>query len=236
MHKWKLSFCMFIAIIVLTGCLYPESERRKNELPNKEQVKFVQEAVNSFQKTNDGRLPLKTKDTETPAFQKYMIDFNRLIPQYIAEPPSNSYENGGIFQYVIVNVDTDPTVRIFDLRIAEKIREIKLFIQAYGQPPFKEKIADNVFSLNFSKLGYKEEPTVMSPYTNQQLRFVATGDGEIYVDYLSDIFQIIKDKPHEYQYGDDVREILMENSIFVPAYSLPYTIDEQTNEPIFFVK
>ncbi len=35
-----------------------------------------------------------------------------------------------------------PTVKIFDLRIAETIRELKLRMNVQGYPPFKEKIAE----------------------------------------------------------------------------------------------
>ena len=52
---------------------------------------------------------------------KYPIDFKRLVPQYMAEPPGNAYESGGVFQYVIVNAEKNPTVKIFDLRIADLI-------------------------------------------------------------------------------------------------------------------
>ena len=41
--------------------------------------------------------------------------------------------------------------------MAETISEIKLRIEIQGYPPFKEKIADNVFTLDFKKLGYKED-------------------------------------------------------------------------------
>lgn len=236
MGKWKVSFSLLCIVFLLTGCLYPQSERNKNQVPYKEQIQAVQSAVEQYQADQEGRLPIKTKDQDTPIYQKYLLDFTKIVPQYLAENPSNSFEEGGIFQYVLVDVETDPQVKIFDLRMAEKIREIKLLMKAYGQPPFKEKYADNVFTLNFEKLGLNEEPTVISPFTKQALSFVVTGDGEVYVDYLSDLYQVLQDQAHSYKYGDDIREILVTDSMFVPAYSLPYTIDEETNEPIFFVK
>ncbi|MBA4536073.1 hypothetical protein H1Z61_02690 [Bacillus aquiflavi] len=235
MRIWKLSSSLFLVMMLLTGCLYPEEELAENQTPYKEQVQAVQAAINQFQEANEGVLPIKTTEGDTPLYQKYLIDFKRLVPQYLSEPPGNSYENGGVFQYVIINPETDVQVKIFDLRIAEKIREIKLLIKAYGNPPFKEKIAQNVYSLNFDKLGYKEEPTVTSPYTNQSLSFVVTESGEIYVDYRNDLLQALQEKDHSFKPGDDIRSILVEDSMFVPAYSLPYTIDESSKEPIFLM-
>ena len=35
-------------------------------------------AVNQFQEDNGGILPIKTKDANTPIYQKYPIDFKRI--------------------------------------------------------------------------------------------------------------------------------------------------------------
>lgn len=234
--KRRVVIVFFMLTIALTGCLYPQAERAKNALPHKEQIQAVQLAVEQFQQANDGRLPIKTKGNDTPIYQKYLIDFKKLVPQYLLHTPDNSFEEGGLFQYVLIDVEENPTVKVFDLRMAEAIREMKLYIKAYGQPPFKEKHADNVFTLHFEKLGYEKEPTVISPFTNEPLSFVATGDGEVYVDYLPDLYQKLQNVKHEYIYGEDVRGVLVKDSIFVPAYSLPYTVDKETNNPIFFVK
>ena len=108
-------------IILLSGCMYPEEEKVQNNTPYEDQVQSVQTAVNQFQKDNGGILPIKNSDETTPVFQKYMIDFKRIIPEYLAEPPSNAFESGGVFQYVIVLKDKVPIVKIFDLRVAETL-------------------------------------------------------------------------------------------------------------------
>ena len=87
-----------------------------------------------------------------------MIDFKRIVPEYLAEPPGNAFESGGVFQYVIVNAEKDPTVKIFDLRIADTLSEINLRVKVQGYPPYKEKVAENVYTLDFEKLGYEDEP------------------------------------------------------------------------------
>ena len=54
--------------------------------------------------------------------------------------------------------------------------------------------------------------------------------------YRADLYQAMKNKENKPEPGKDIRNILVEDSDFVPAYSLPYTIDPGTNDPIFLVK
>ncbi|MFB6465996.1 hypothetical protein ACE38V_04145 [Cytobacillus sp. Hz8] len=225
--------CMFF---LMAGCAYPQEKMKESQVPYEDQVSAVQKAVDHYQKDNDGILPIKTRDQSTPIYQKYPIDFKKLAPQYMAEPPGNSYESGGVFQYVLVDVEKKPTVKIFDLRIAETIRELKLRIQAKKYPPFKEVLGKNIFTLDYKKLGMKEEPVVTSPYSKQSLPFVITGDAEIYVDYRNDLVQALQKHKNTYHQGEDIRDILVKDSMFVPAYSLPYTIDDKSKEPIFLEK
>ncbi|MBM7651450.1 hypothetical protein [Neobacillus cucumis] len=227
-----LSFLVLTAILI-SGCMYPEEKLTQNQIPYKDQIKTVQTAVDDFQKDNGGILPIKTKEANTPIYQKYPIDFKKIAPKYIAEPPGNAYESGGIFQYVLVNVETNPTVKLLDLRLADTIRDIKLRISTNGYPPYKKQLARNVFTLDYSKLGYKNDPYVVSPFTNQNLSLVITGDAEVYVDYRPDLYQAMKKTHQVLKPGEDIRSILMDDSMFVPAYSLPITIDPKTKEPVF---
>lgn len=235
--KWKVHGLFFILIVfLLTGCMYPEENLAKNQTPYKDQIQAVQTAVNEFKKDNGGILPIKTKEAETPIFQKYPIDFKKISPKYLAEPPGNAYENGGVFQYVLVDVETNPTVKLFDLRITDTIRDINLRLKAKGYPPYKDQIAKNVFSLDYKQLGYKKDPYAVSPFTNQNLSFVITGNAEVYVDYRPDLYQALKKTGKKIKPGEDIRSLLVNDSMFVPAYSLPYTVDPKTNEPVFLEK
>ena len=215
--------------------MYPDERKAENKIPYEDQLDSVQKVVEQFQDEKDGILPIKTRDQDTPIYIKYPIDFSQIVPNYLSSPPGNSFESGGIFQYVLIDVETDPTVKLVDLRIAEKIREIKIRLQAHKYPPFKEALADNVYSVDFSQLGYKSEPYVESPFSHNNLSFVMDGKGEIYVDYISDLYQVLKDSNESYQNGDNIINILTKDSPFVPAYSLPYTVDEN-NEPIYMAK
>jgi len=220
-------------LLFLTGCMYPKENLAQNQVPYDAQINMVQEAVNQFQESNNGILPIKTKDASTPIYQKYLIDFKKIVPEYISEVPGNAYESGGVFQYVLVDVENEPTVKLLDLRVAETIREIKIKIQANKYPPFKGQLSKNLFTLDFSKIGYTEEPVAVSPYTGKNLPYVITGEGEIYVDYRSDLYQVIKENEYNLTPGEDIRYILTENSPIVPGYSLPYTVDPENGEPIF---
>ncbi|GLB58001.1 hypothetical protein [Cytobacillus sp. NCCP-133] len=235
----KKALTIFLLLLLtgmsLTGCMYPEEKRFQNQTAYKDQLQSVQSAVDQYREDNGGLLPIKTREQTTPIYQKYPIDFKKIAPKYMAEPPGNAFESGGVFQYVLVDAETDPTVKIFDLRIAETIRDINLRIKAHGFPPYKEQIAENVYTMDFNKLGFKEEPKALSPYSGQGLPFIVTGSAEVYVDYRVDLFQALKEKKSNFKPGDDIRDILVEDSAFVPSYSLPYTIDPETNDPIFLV-
>lgn len=228
-------FSLIFVSCILSGCLYPK-ERIAQQIPAETSVQQVQEAVEAYQSENNGLLPIKNKDSEMDQYIKYLIDFTKLVPQYLPEIPANAYEAGGVFQYVIITPETNPTVKIFDMEIAERIREINIRLSMQKYPPFKEVIHDNVFSLDFNKLGYEQEPVIISPFSGQNLPFIISSDGEIYVDYSADIYQILQEKDVEQvEKYKDLRSLLVEDSIFVPAYSLPYTIDD-FGAPVFIIK
>jgi hypothetical protein len=235
MNKLMKILPIIIIVSLMSGCMYPAENMARNQIPYEEQIASVQSAVEKFQSDNGGILPIKTKDAETPIYQKYLVDFQKIVPRYLSEVPGNAFENGGIFQYVLIDVETEPKVKLFDLRMAETIRDIKLRIKMQEYPPFKEQIAGQVFSLDYQELGFSVEPAAQSPFTGANLPYVITGDGEIYVDYRSDLYQLVKEG-HKVAAGEDIRHILTENSNFVPAYSLPYTIDPSSGEPIFLEK
>jgi hypothetical protein len=219
--------------LLLTGCMFPEDHISQNTIPYQDQLQTVQNAIDQFQKDQGGILPIKTFDQTTPIYHKYPIDFKRLVPEYMTEPPGNAYESGGVFQYVIIDVESNPTVKLYDLRMADLISEINLRIKVQGYPPYKSKIAENIYTLDFEKLGYEEDPYITSPYTNQHLSFVINHKAEVFVDYRPDLYAAIKNKKIDYKTGEDIRDILVEDSPFVPAYSFPYTIDSKTKEPVF---
>lgn len=234
----KLS--LLIAVITLLGgCLYPEAEKMKNQESYQIQMDLVQRAIDQFQKDEGGILPIQTKDANTPIYQKYVVNMKKISPRYMAEPPDSAYEAGGYFQYVLVNVETNPTVKLLDIRLAQAIQDLSLRLNAYrqqkGYPPFKERLANHAFTLDYEKLGLKEAPTVTSPYSQKELYLILDEKGEIFVDYTPDLYDLLQKYKGDIKSGEDLRKILVDTSDFVPAYSLAYTVDDK-NKPIFSEK
>lgn len=228
---WGFFIFLVMTALALTGCAYPQESRAQNQVPDVDQLASVQRAVNEFQ-AETGVLPIKDSELDTDIFIKYKIDFEKLVPKYIASPPANAYEKGGIFQYVLWNVEEEPTVKLVDLRVPERIREVNMRFMATAYPQYKDKIIEHIYTINFENIGYKEEITVQSPYTTNLLPIVVTAEGHLYVDYSMDLYQFMTDNAIVATPGEDIRTLLAEAYPVVPAYSLPYTVDAN-NEPIF---
>ncbi len=220
-----------LCTVILSACMYPEELRVENQVPDVDQLAAVQRAVEEF-KAETGVLPIKTRDMDTDIFIKYLIDFDKLVPKYLASPPANSFEKGGIFQYIIWDPEKNPTVKLVDLRTPERIREVKIRFIGTTYPQYKDQIAPFIYTINYKNIGYKEEITVPSPYSNNDLPLVVTSEGDIYADYSVDLYQFMQNNDITVKPGDDIRLILADYYPVVPAYSLPYTIDENNN-PIF---
>lgn len=226
-----------LLLIVLSGCLYPNERRAENQIPYLDQIESVQRAVEQFQQ-DTGVLPIHTREMGTPIYQKYPVDFSQLIPRYLQQAPGNSFENGGIFQYVLVNVEENPEVKVLNLSGMSEIRELQMRVRQYEKKnqyaPIDEMVDTGLFTLQFDKLGYKEAPKINSPYFDTSLPLLMDNSGQVYIDYRIDLNIALNEFEHSFQPGDDVREILVQNSPIVPAFSIPYTIDAN-GEPIFFM-
>lgn len=234
MKKIRLLVTLTLVVMLLAGCAYKSKEQPETLLPYEDQLAAVQTAVNSFRETSGGLLPIKTRDMETDQYIKYPIDFKKIVPDYMGTAPANSYEAGGIYQYVLMEVEENPTVKLVDLRLADTIRDINLRRSINGFAPVEETIAEGVYKINYLKMGYKDEISVQSPYSDTQLPLVATGDGQVYVDYSIELNRLLQDYDQEIKPGDDIRFLLTDNFAIVPAYSLPYTVNEK-REPEFMI-
>ena len=104
-----------------------------------------------------------------------------------------------------------------------------------GYVPFNESVGENVYAVDYKAMGFKEQPTVPSPYSDTFLPIVVGGDGIFYVDYSIDLNRILKEQQPDVKVGEDIRYLLADNYPVLPAYSLPYTVNEN-NEPVFMKK
>ncbi len=222
---------LIMSAFVLSGCMYPEEMKVENQIPAQDQVDAVQRAINEY-KEDTGVLPIKNRDMDTDIFIKYIIDFEKLVPKYISSAPPNAYEKGGIFQYVIWEAETNPTVKLVDLRTPDKIRDVNARIAVKKYPQYDKEIADYVYTINHRNLGYEEPLTVPSPYTNNFLPLILSSEGKVYVDYSVDLNLFIQEQNLTLTEGEDIRSYLADHYPVLPAYSLPYTVNEH-NEPVF---
>ncbi|WP_280768236.1 hypothetical protein [Salipaludibacillus daqingensis] len=229
MTYFRLGF-LVVVITLLTGCLYPDEERRQNQAPYEDQLQSVQAAVVQYQE-NTGVLPIKTRDADTPIFRKYPINFSQLIPAYLQQPPGNSFESGGQYQYVLVTPEDTPEVKLIDLNTVRIIQDLERKIFQYRSQndyaPIKEVVGSELLKLDFDALGYDEEPLVDSPFhPNHKLPLLFQTDGSIVIDYSLDIQHYAEEYEWDNeQEKEDLLWLLVEESPFVPVYSIPQTIE-----------
>ncbi|GAB3052798.1 hypothetical protein [Virgibacillus ainsalahensis] len=229
-------FSLLILTFFLSGCLYPDSEKSENQVPNEQQLENVQNAVEKYREESGGLVPIKTKENDTPIFQKYLIDFNALKEtNSLSEIPGNAFENGGVYQYTIITPDDNPQVKLIDLRNTDTIRSVNVQLDIYRNehiyPPFGDEIAEDVYNIDYKELGYDTAPTVVSPFSGENLPVIMDVNGNLFIDYRIDLNNALNEYEHDYGEGDDIRYLLADKSPFVPAYSLPYTIEN--GEPVF---
>ncbi|MCM3756858.1 hypothetical protein M3197_05080 [Sporosarcina aquimarina] len=234
MKRMLLLPIVAILSIFLSGCMYPQDEIESKQRPYEDQLGTVQKAVDTYREQSQGLLPIKTRDMDVDQYIKYPIDFTKIVPSLTEKIPSNAYEQGGIYQYVLMDVEENPTVKLVDLRVAERIRELILRKTVNGVLPFKDPVQEgaNVYEVDFEKMGLKEPLTVESPYSDAHLPLVVGGDGNFYIDYSIDLNRILEKEKPDVKPGEDIRYLLSEKHPILPAYSLPYTVNEN-NEPIF---
>lgn len=237
--KQLRTYISLALIVFLTACLYPEERKLQNQIPYEDQLSAVQQAVDNYMRDH-GVLPIMNRDLDTPIYQKYPIDFNKLIPRYMQEPPGNAYESGGVYQYVLVDVEEKPTVKLIDLRVVEAVRDYQFQISRYKREhkflPFGKVLNKELFQLNHEALGYESIPQVRSPITGNNLPFIVNGKGEIFIDYSQDLYQLLQKYGDRYNFKegrDDIRQIIVDHSPFVPVFSVPYTV--KNGEPEFLL-
>lgn len=224
--KNKVQFILICIIpFLLAGCMYPDKELAKNKVPPQVQLETVQNAVNAYRKDTNGLLPIKTKPADTPIYEQHLIDFGPLKQRgLIDQIPGSAFENGGYYQYSIIDPDHKATVKVIDLRMSEKLRTVQARLQTYRQintyPPFGKPIQGDLYELDYKKLKMNERPSVESPYSHKRLPIIMDTDGKLYVDYRIDFYELIQEKPKEAKEAADLRELLTEDSPVVPAYSM----------------
>lgn len=232
----QVAVILILTVLMTSGCLYPRERITGGFESIPGQIEQVQSAVDQFQ-ADKSVLPIKTVSADTPIFQKYVIDFERL-GSYMLKPPSNAFENGGHLLYVLIDVENNPTVKVFDLRVSDTLRpvqaEVFRYLQKHNRYPRGMEISPGVFHLNVDLLD-EADIEIPSPYTRDiQLPLVMDSQGMVYVDYRPDLMRSLQNLDAPPPSEDfDLRYLLTERSPFVPAHSLPYKYEE--GDPVFNV-
>jgi hypothetical protein len=226
--KW-LPGMFSLVLLLAAGCMYPEEERMQlDRLP--EQVAQVQGAVDAYYRENRV-LPYKYTEEDEKLTTKYKVNFEEL-KGILGNIPPSAFEKGGYFLFVLVDVEKDPKVRLFDLRVNDAVMKVQAEVNGYVKQhhslPVKEKISGPFYTVDFQKL--RMDPVeVPSPYSGENLPLVVDGQGKVFLDYRAEVmkkWQNAKEKPDE---ETDLRLWLSEDAIFVPAFSPQ--IQMEGNEP-----
>jgi hypothetical protein len=227
----RVSFALLSVVIltILSGCMYPKEQRKEYQVNPAEYIAVVQGAIDSFHEKT-GVLPIKNSTMQTPIYEKYVIDFTKLQKSnQLSAIPANAFEMGGVFQYVLIDAETKPLVKLLDLAAAQAAGDVQKMVDDYkkshsGNLPKGSTISPGIYQVNFDIMN-KKQPQVMSTYNRQNvLQYLVLDSGIVSIDYTFDIMKIISDKgiavPSDT--NADLRDILVHNSYFVPTNSLPY--------------
>ncbi|MEW9699001.1 hypothetical protein [Paenibacillus sp. SI8] len=234
--KWiSLAICI---VWLLSGCAYPQELRKENQINPAEFITVVQQAIDHYQEKT-GVLPIKNSEMTTPLYEKYVIDFGKLKKtNLLSSVPANAFESGGIFIYVLVDVETKPLVKLMDLSAYQSVEDVQKKVDDYkakhgGQLPEGIAINDTFDYVDFEKLGMKS-PEIKSDYNRPNLitYMLHKNSGKVAIDYGMDIMKTIQSgslasslKPDQ-----DLRELLVAKSFFVPIRSYAYLW--QNNQPM----
>jgi hypothetical protein len=220
----SLPVMLALVSAVLSGCLYPEERKLQNQVPSSYYLEATQKAIDQF-KADTGVLPIANKPLDTPIFEKYEIDFRRLMPKYLPDAPANSFEKGGVYKYVLIDVETKPTVRLIHLGVVSKVADVQQAVIRYlhnrGSLPIRQELGNGYYSIDFGAIAMKEVQ-VESMVSNQLLPLIMNEQGEVGIDYASDIAVILRNGKAQVPKDTDPRYVMARESMFVPIKSFPY--------------
>jgi len=225
---WQTSGLALAALLLvaLTGCLYPEDRTPRNDATAREAVLTVQDAVDRY-KEQTGVLPIQNADETVPLYEKYKVDLGKLKRMgYIGRIPSAAFENGGNYQFLVVDEETKPLVRLLDVTAFQAVDSVQKKMDQYRSSRGNRLAAgDEMYpglrSVDFAKLGMKD-PGVRSMFSNQTLNWLVDEQGKVYADYGIDIATAAKKAGTEPASNEDLRRVLVEESYYVPVRSPEY--------------
>lgn len=223
MTRLKITALAVLAVVIATGCQMRTEEYSRQVMQNlPQEVQQVQAALDRYMEETPV-LPIKSSQGYS-LYEKYVLDLNRLDP-YLGSRPTNSYEKGGHFVFVVADPGTgeDHQVRVLDLRVTEEIRDLKRRVDRYQQSngtwPRDSQAGEGLYNLDYAVLGI-EPVTIPSPYSSQwSLPVLIDANGALFLDYRADVLRLMEEKKLKAEEQQDLREWLWQDSLLVPAYS-----------------
>ncbi|SFX01052.1 hypothetical protein SAMN04487866_101182 [Thermoactinomyces sp. DSM 45891] len=206
-------------MLLLSGCTYPnELNQQVDDLPI--HIERVQSAVASYQHEKKV-LPYKYKEEERIFTSKYLVDFQAISGRM--EIPPTAFERGGSYLYVLTDVEKQAMVRVFDLRLNDKVKTFEERVGRYYQQnhtyPLGTRVSPSLYEIDFKKLG-GEVSKIRSPYhSNIELSYLISDKGVLYLDYRMDYMRFIQSAKEKPAVGTDLRQWINPLSLQVPAYS-----------------
>lgn len=214
-----------VCIALLSGCLYPK-DQRDQQIAAKESVMIVQKAVERFKEEREV-LPIKNSSPDTPLYEKFVIDFSKLIQfHYLSSIPTSAFERGGSAYFLIINEETKPEVKLMDLvtfqSVAKVQKAVDRYYDAHGKLPYGEQAVPEFYWIDYEALR-ERSPDLRSVYSGQTLNLIMHESGQVFVDYSIDIMQTLtRLNLDQVDPRVDLRTLLVNESYYVPVKSCPY--------------
>lgn len=218
--------CLAALALSLTGCMYPEEESPGNDVSARQSVLTVQDAVDRYQQ-DQGLLPIVSAEESVPVYEKFKIDLGKLKRMgYLGSIPNVAYESGGKNQFLIIDEETKPTVKLLNIPVYQQAVSIQQKVSEYmdkhgGAAPAGDELYSGYWSLDFKKLG-GGEPDVRSMYSGQGLTFMVDAAGTVFLDYGLDIATAVRKSSATPSADEDLRHILADESYYVPVKAPVY--------------
>lgn len=228
MKNWIRACGLLLLLFLISGCMYPNELRKENQAASGEYVLVVQNAIEQY-RAKTGVLPIKNSEETTPLYEKYPIDFKKLQGPFLSSVPANAFENGGTALYVLVDVETKPTVKMLDLVSFQQTVDLQSAVDEYkakngGKLPLGEQVAQGFHTIDFAKMNRKPSDVRSVYSSNTRLRFLLHDSGTVTIDYAPEMMRLIDKKQLQSKLtkDEDLRALLVQESYFVPARSFAY--------------
>ncbi|MCM3627444.1 hypothetical protein M3194_08705 [Paenibacillus glycanilyticus] len=225
--RFVMLVILTVAVLSLSGCMYPKSELKQNQAAPKEAVRNVQAAIEQYQ-SETGMLPMKNSDEDTPVYEKFLVDFAQLKNKgYLSSIPTAAFENGGNYYFLIINEETKPQIKLMNLVTYQQINDIQSWVNDYkgshdGQLPKGEQAYPGYSYIDYKAMN-KKSPDLRSEYSSQTLAAIMDDTGRVYTDYGIDIMQAVQKKGDAEPGADaDLRAVLVDSDMYVPVKAPVY--------------